>query len=160
MKKNSKERLFEVMGRLDKTFKPTLNENFEELETTDDIEIPAETGEETSDVPEIEEKSPEEKLQEITAKVDEIYALVHGDTEEISSEEISSEEIDEPEINDNEVEIQENNLNEHHLDDRKSQENFICKNDKTCKKEDLKDLSDDEVKKKYNALEKKMGIVD
>jgi hypothetical protein len=29
MKKDNKDRLFEVMGRLDKTFKPRLNENFE-----------------------------------------------------------------------------------------------------------------------------------
>ena len=30
MKKDSRTRLFEVMGRLDKTFKPKLNEEFEE----------------------------------------------------------------------------------------------------------------------------------
>lgn len=79
--KNNKERLFEVMGRLDKTFKPTLNENFEEIETTDDVEIPAETGEEVPS----EEKSDAEKIQELTVKVDELYALLH-DTEEVADE--------------------------------------------------------------------------
>lgn len=174
MKKDSKERLFEVMGRLDKTFKPTLNEGadeitkpklnegFEEIETSDnEVTIPTETGEEGS---EIKEKTPEEKLAELTAKVDEIYALVHdtGDEEEMSDD-IPAEEPEEIEIETGEVEpenLQEEEINEHHLNDRKSQENFICKNDKNCKKEDLKDLSDEEVKKKYNALEKKMGIVD
>jgi len=32
MKKNDKQRLFEVMGRLDKTFKPKLNEEIENIE--------------------------------------------------------------------------------------------------------------------------------
>lgn len=79
MKRNDKQRLFEVMSRLDKTFKPTLNEGFEELEATDDVALPAETGEEAPETSE--EKSPEEKLAELTAKVDELYALLHGETE-------------------------------------------------------------------------------
>jgi len=80
MKKNSKERLFEVMGRLDKTFKPKLNEGFEEIEATDDVEVPAEMGAEEVPAEEpVEEKSPEEKLAELTAKVDEMYALLHGE---------------------------------------------------------------------------------
>jgi hypothetical protein len=78
MKRNDKQRLFEVMGRLDKTFKPKLNEGFEEIEATDDVALPSATGEEAP----VEEKSPEEKLQELTAKVDELYAMLHGETEE------------------------------------------------------------------------------
>ncbi len=84
MKRNDKQRLFEVMSRLDKTFKPKLNEGFEEIEATDDVEVPAE---ETGETPEIQEKSPEEKLQELTAKVDELYALLHGESEEAPAEE-------------------------------------------------------------------------
>jgi len=171
MKKDNKERLFEVMGRLDKTFKSNLNEGFEEIEDTNgEIDVPAETGEEMpaeiggEETPEAEEKTPEEKLAELTAKVDEIYALVHdtGEEEEMSDD-IPTEEPEEISIETGEVEVgdnEETELNEHHLKDRKSQEDFICKNDKSCKKEDLKDLSDKEVEKKYNALEKKMGIVD
>ena len=77
IKKDNKQRLFEVMGHLDKTFKPKLNEGFEEIEATDSIEAPM-GGEETQ---EPKEKSPEEKLQELTAKVDELYALLHGEEE-------------------------------------------------------------------------------
>lgn len=80
---NNKKRLFEVMGRLDKTFKPKLNEGFEEIEATGTEEVPAEMGAEVGiEVPAeepAEEQSPEEKLAELTAKVDEIYALVHGE---------------------------------------------------------------------------------
>jgi len=166
MKKDGKERLFEVMGRLDKTFKPKLNEGFEEIEASAE-EVPAEepvmdieTGEEEVSV---EEKSPEEKLAELTTKVDELHALVHG---EESEEEAPAEEVPaEPEAGEEEAEVEvgienleESELNEDHLKDRESQEAFICKNDKDCKKEDLKDLSDEDVKKKYNALEKKMGM--
>ena len=74
MKRNDKQRLFEVMGRLDKTFKPKLNEGFEE-------ELPGEVGAEAP-IEEPKEKTPEEKLQELTAKVDELYALLHGEEEE------------------------------------------------------------------------------
>ncbi len=77
--KNNKQRLFEVMGRLDKTFKPTLNEGFEEIETTNDIEIPVDTGEETP----VEEKSVEEKYEELKGKVEELYALINGEEAEI-----------------------------------------------------------------------------
>lgn len=126
MKKGSKERLFEVMGRLDKTFKLTLNENeeetkpklnegFEEIEPNDDeITVPAENGEENSieDAPEMEEKTPEEKLQDIIAKVDEIYALVHDD----DSEEIPAEQPEEIETGEIDVDnLQETELDEHHL---------------------------------------------
>ena len=83
MKRNDKQRLFEVMGRLDKTFKPRLNEGFGE-------ELPAEVGAEVgaeAPIEEPKEKTPEEKLQELTAKVDEMYALLHGEEEEIPGEE-------------------------------------------------------------------------
>ena len=54
----------------------------------------------------------------------------------------------------------EEDINEHHKKDKASQIEFICKNDKTCTKEDLEKLSDEEVEKKYNALEKKMGMTE
>ena len=38
MKKDSKQRLFEVMGRLDKTFKPKLNEGLESIESEVEVE--------------------------------------------------------------------------------------------------------------------------
>jgi len=79
MKKDSRQRLFEVMGRLDKTFKPKLNEGFEEIETSDDMEVSPEMGAEVPAEEPVEEKSPEEKLAELTAKVDEMYALLHGE---------------------------------------------------------------------------------
>jgi hypothetical protein len=79
MKRNNKQRLFEVMGRLDKTFKTKLNEDFEEIEGTE--EIPAEEP--------VEEKSPEEKLAELTAKVDELYTLLHSEESTEEPEEIS-----------------------------------------------------------------------
>lgn len=90
---NSKKRLLEVMGRLDKSFKPKLNEDFE-MGTDDNApeigaEVPAEA----------EEKTPEEKLQELTAKVDELYALLHGETEgekeEVPAEEMGAESLQE-----------------------------------------------------------------
>lgn len=107
MKRNDKQRLFEVMGRLDKTFKPKLNEGFEEIEATDAVELPAETGEET---PEVEEKSPEEKLAELTAKVDELYALLHDEEE-------SGEEPEEFNVETGEVE----NLQEWNFDKKKGE---------------------------------------
>lgn len=157
MKKNDKQRLFEVMGRLDKTFKPSLNENIEDIAN---IETPETSGEEEVSIDdtnidsteEPEELSPEEKLSQITTQIDSLYAMIHGEEAE--------EEDDDIEVSTDATEEPETSLNEHHLNDRKSQEDFICKNDESCKKEDLKDLSDDEVKKKYVALEKKMGIVD
>jgi len=87
MKKNSKTRLFEVMSRLDKSFKPKLNENFEMGAEDAAPEMGAE-------VPETEEKTPEEKLQELTAKVDELYALLHGE-EEAPAEETGIESLQE-----------------------------------------------------------------
>jgi len=165
IKKDSKQRLFEVMGHLDKTFKPKLNEDternndfarqyntdngflawydrdgfyhavdarkigyeeamkqngiydglggytqnseigvrqqrlgqwssesklYEGFEATDSIEAPIRGGEESQ---EPQEKTPEEKLQELTAKVDELYALLHG--EEEGEEEESAENLQE-----------------------------------------------------------------
>jgi len=87
MKRNDKQRLFEVMGRLDKTFKPKLNEGFEEIEAT--AEVPAEPSMGSMEDAPVEEKSPEEKLAELTAKVDELYALLHGEESAEEPEEIS-----------------------------------------------------------------------
>jgi hypothetical protein len=78
MKKNSKVRLFEVMSRLDKTFKPRLNEGFEEIEATDDVAIPAETGETAPE----QEMSVEEKYEALKNKVEELYAIIHGEETE------------------------------------------------------------------------------
>jgi len=81
MKKDSRVRLFEVMGRLDKTFKPKLNEDFEELNNTENL--PVETGDESP----AEEQSVEEKYEELKNKVDELYSMIHGEeSEEIPSE--------------------------------------------------------------------------
>lgn len=52
----------------------------------------------------------------------------------------------------------EEDLSEHHKKDKASRIEFICQNDDSCKKEDLEKLSDEEVEKKYLALEKKMGM--
>ena len=82
MKKNDKQRLFEVMSRLDKTFKPKLNEDL-------NVDASAEPSMgSTEELPnEEQEKTPEEKLQELTAKVDELYALLHGEeSEEVPAE--------------------------------------------------------------------------
>jgi len=91
MKKDNKQRLFEVMGRLDKTFKPKLNEGFEE-------ELPAETGAEEipvengTEAPA--EQTPEEKLAALTAKIDSLYAMVHGDEEGEESAEAEEEKLE------------------------------------------------------------------
>ena len=94
--KDNKQRLFEVMGRLDKTFKPKLNEGFEEIEATDNMEIPVEIGA-GDDVPveePVEEKSIEEKYDELKGKVEELYAMVQG--EEKPEDEISIDNVEEP----------------------------------------------------------------
>lgn len=131
MKKNSqdsKQRLFEVMGRLDKTFKPTLNEGSDEItkpklnEGFEDLaaEVPAEEPAEMGvEVPTEEpvEQSPEEKLAELTAKVDEIYALVHGETD---SEEMSAE-VPAEEIGIETGSIEPENLQEWNFDKKKGE---------------------------------------
>jgi hypothetical protein len=143
MKRNDKQRLFEVMGRLDKTFKPKLNEGFEEIEATDDVALPAETGEET---PELEEKSPEEKLAELTAKIDSLYAMVHGDEEgeedaEAEEEKLEGEPVGEPEemgVEGDELE----NLQEWNFDKKKGDK----KDEKEEEKEEDEKEEVDEVK--------------
>jgi len=85
MKQDSKKRLFEVMGRLDKTFKPRLNEEFEPANPV----AFTQTGDE-QEVETPKEQSPEEKLEALTAKVDELYALLHGE-EETGTEETGEE---------------------------------------------------------------------
>lgn len=147
MKRNNKQRLFEVMGRLDKTFKPKLNEGFEELETSDDVALPAETGVETpEETPEVQEKSPEEKLQELTAKVDELYALLHGEEE-------SGEEAEEIGVETGEVE----NLQEWNFDKKKGEKkdekpkgktqfNFDKKEDKESEKHEDSETPEEEEK--------------
>jgi hypothetical protein len=94
----NKERLFEVMGRLDKTFKPKMNEEFEI--GTGEEEIPVETGEEMPAEEPTEEKSVEEKYEELKEKVEELYGMINGDEEEVAPEEPS-----EPEIETGEEEI-------------------------------------------------------
>jgi len=98
MKKNDKQRLFEVMGRLDKTFIPKLNEGIDDME----VDRMPDTGQapDLQDMPApeampdeegVEEKSPEEKLADLTAKVDEMHAMLHGGDEEI---EVATGEVD------------------------------------------------------------------
>lgn len=135
MKRNDKQRLFEVMGRLDKTFKPTLNEGFEEMEATDDVSMSVGTGEE---VPETsEEKSPQEKLAELTAKVDELYALIHGESKE-QPEEIGMEA----------GEVDAENLQEWNFDKKKDD------------KKEEKEEGDDEEKEELDEAKPKIPVAD
>lgn len=105
---NDKQRLFEVMSRLDKTFKQPINEDLDALEIGGAEELPAEVPTEEP----VEEKSPEEKLAELTAKVDEIYAMLHGEEgEDIPTEELPAEpEAGEMGIETGEVQLQEWNF--------------------------------------------------
>jgi predicted nucleotidyltransferase len=107
-KANDEKRLHEVMGRLDKTFKSNLNEGFEEMIPTDDVEVPVDGAEEMP----VEEKSPEEKLAELTAKVDEMHAMLHG---EEAAEELPAE----PEAGEMGIETGEVNLQEWNFDKKK-----------------------------------------
>lgn len=131
MKQNNKQRLFEVMGRLDKTFKPLLKED---VEVTDNMTLPIEQDNEMST--EVEEKTPEEKLQELTAKVDELYALLH-DKEETS--------IDEPEVETGEGEVDMENLQEWNFDKKKGEKKDDKGNDKKNDDEDDSPVEDNEV---------------
>lgn len=92
--KDSRTRLFEVMGRLDKTFKaPKLNEEFQQANPVAFTQpMGGEVGGNDFDT-EKTEQTPEEKLEALTAKVDELYALLHGESESEEGEE--SEEGDE-----------------------------------------------------------------
>lgn len=78
MIKNNKQRLFEVMSRLDKTFKPKLNEGFGEIEQEKE-ENPF-TDNFGNNEPEEEEKelSMEEKYEIIKEKLDDLYAIIHS----------------------------------------------------------------------------------
>ena len=72
-KKDSKQRLFEVMSRLDKTFKPNLNEwNFDKKKEDDEdkekVEGEETTKHEESETPE-EEKEEKKELDEVKPKV-------------------------------------------------------------------------------------------
>jgi len=141
--KNNKQRLFEVMSRLDKTFTPKLNEGFEEIESTDGevsldgaVDTPAEMGAETPV-----EKTPEEKLAELTAKVDELYGLIHG-------EESADAEVDLPpeEAGDEEppVEVEIENLQEWNFDKKKGDKKDVDADDKKSDDDKEEDLDEAE----------------
>jgi hypothetical protein len=141
MKRNDKQRLFEVMSRLDKTFKPKLNEDFGAEATEEPAmggmeEIPAEE----------KEKSPEEKLQELTAKVDELYALLHGEESEEVPAEAGEESEESPEN------LQEWNFDKKKGDKKeekpegKKQFNFDKKEDKESKEHEESETPEEEEK--------------
>ena len=231
MKKNDKERLFEVMGRLDKTFKPPLNEQSDLRQLNNDMEIiigqlVSSKGEEnfnailddivndyntssdpraiphlkqfilskfrkhpdvrnafsnmlsygeagdlnegigdmeadgmpdTGQAPDlqdmpapeampdeegVEEKSPEEKLADLTAKVDEMYAMLHGE------EEAPAEEPEEIEVTTGEVDAE--NLQEWNFDKKKGEEHEEKAEDK---KEDEKEGAEDYVPNPFGGIE-------
>ena len=147
MKKNDKKRLFEVMGRLDKTFKPSLNEGFEEIETTDNVDVPAEAI--PTDIPTdepVEEKSPEEKLAELTAKVDELHAMLHGETENDETEEVPSTEPEEIEVTTGDVGVE--NLQEWNFDKKKGEEHEEKADDKKEDEKEEKEEVDEAEEKK------------
>lgn len=142
MKKDSRQRLFEVMGRLDKTFNPKLNENFGEIED----EIPAEIGGDGVDaevsMDEPKELSPEEKLAELTAKVDEMHALLHGGDEGGEPEAIEDPtgEVD-VEVDDAE------NLQEWNFDKKKGEDKKEKAEDEEDEKEEKDEVDETEEKK-------------
>lgn len=139
---NNEKRLHEVMGRLDKTFKSKLNEGFEEIEASSE-EVPAEVGAEELGIeiaPEeepIEVASAEDKIVELTAKVDELYALLHGE----AGEEAPAEEVPvEPEAGE-EIGGDVENLQEWNFDKKKGE-------DKEEDKEEEKPAEEDKEEKK------------
>jgi hypothetical protein len=96
MKQDSRTRLFEVMSRLDKTFtapKTRLNEDFEPASP---VAFKQPMGGEVGGEEKV-EQTPEEKLEALTAKVDELYALLHGEEEEEEEEPEAEPETSEPE---------------------------------------------------------------
>jgi len=138
--KYDKQRLFEVTARLDKTFKPKLNEELEVL-GMDAEEVPAE--EPAMDVDGAEEpveQSPEEKLAELTAKIDSLYAMVHGDEEGEESAEAEEEEIEGE--GGEEVSMDVENLQEWNFDKKKDAEHKEKAEDK---EEDEKEEMDEEI---------------
>lgn len=129
MKKDSKTRLFEVMGRLDKTFKPKLNEGFEAEE---EISVePQEHGNEGAsykakleELVELAKKAysglPEGELPSwvqdkiVIAKehLNDVYGWMHGEEEEKEGEEMgANREMDDDE-NHEEVESSEEEVGE------------------------------------------------
>jgi hypothetical protein len=96
MKKNDEKRLHEVMGRLDKTFKSKFNEGFEEMIPTDDVEVPVDGAEEMP----VEEKSVEEKYEELKIKVEELYGMINGEEGEEMPTDDPLAGIEEPEVDD------------------------------------------------------------
>ena len=136
-----KERLFEVMGRLDKTFKPKLNEEIGDMgdggmpdtgQAPDFQDMAAPEAMPDEEVP-AEEKSPEEKLADLTAKVDEMYAMLHGE------EEAPAEEPEEIEVTTGEVDVDPENLQEWNFDKKKGEK----EDDKEEKKDDDKEEKKD-----------------
>ena len=149
-----KERLFEVMGRLDKTFKPKLNEEIGDMgdngmpdtgQAPDFQDMPEPTPMPDEEVP-AEEKSPEEKLAELTAKVDELYALLHGEAEEVPAE-VPAEEPEGIEVTTGEVEPE--NLQEWNFDKKKGKKEEKAEDKEDDEKEEKKEEVDEaeEVKK-------------
>lgn len=128
MIKDSKQRLFEVMGRLDKTFKQKLNEDFEkELPSKTDIDINTEDHIEFS---------PEEKLQELTAKVDEMYAMLH------SNENSEDEHIENYNEKNDEEDL--DNLQEWNFDKKKNEDSETSddeKNEHKNKKDSISEIA-------------------
>ena len=110
--KDSRTRLFEVMSRLDKTFKAPKNKLNEEFEPASPVAFKQPMGGEVGGndfETEKTEQTPEEKLEALTAKVDELYALLHGE----ESEEGTGEEEEEgfnPEEEEESVNLQEWNF--------------------------------------------------
>jgi hypothetical protein len=136
MKQDSRTRLFEVMGRLDKTFtapKTKLNEEFEPANPVA-FKQPID-GEEMGGEEKI-EQTPEEKLEALTAKVDELYALLHGEAEEPEAEE--------PEVD---VEPDMENLQEWNFDKKKGDK----------KEDDTKEHEDSETPAEEKAEHEKGG---
>ena len=132
MKKNDKKRLFEVMHKLDKTFKPSLNENF-------DNELPAEPASveiDATETPEVEEKTIEQKYDELKEKVGELYTLVNGGDATGEEEEEASVEID------NNTSPEEN-LQEWNFDKKKDDDEKDDEKPKEEKKDDDKEELDE-----------------
>jgi hypothetical protein len=104
------------MGRLDKTFKAPKAKLNEEFEPASPVAFKQPMGGEVGGNDfgaEKTEQTPEEKLEALTAKVDELYALLHGESEEAESEE--GEEDGEEETDDME------NLQEWNFDKKKGE---------------------------------------
>lgn len=124
MKKDDKKRLFEVMGRLDKTFKPKLNKSVDDAvigaeekpEEKEGVSYKAKLEELVNMAKKACEELPEDELPSwvqdkiVIAKehLNDILGWIHGEEEEKEGEEMGSnremdsdeEQAEEPEIND------------------------------------------------------------